>query len=54
MIKEVSRKAQASTPFFFRRERGGGLNRMTKQVKKDDDMEVETNKVGKNGPAIVK
>ena len=35
--------------------RGGeGLNRMTKQVKKDDDMEAETKKVGKNGPAIVK
>ena len=53
MLKKVSRKAQASTP-CRRCERGGGLNRMTKQVKKDDDMEVETKKVGKNGPAIVK
>ena len=27
---------------------------MTKQVKKYDDMEEETKKVGKNGPEIVK
>ena len=54
MLKKLSRKAQASTP-SRRRERGrGGLNRMTKQVKKYDDMEVKTKKLGKNGPAIVK
>ena len=58
MLKKVSRKAQASTvwiphPLVDAR-RGGGQTRMTKQVKKDDDMEVETKKVGKNGPEIVK
>ena len=53
MLKKVSRKVPASTP-SRRRKRGGEPNMMTKQVKKYDDMEEETKKVGKNGPEIVK